>query len=207
MSVTKVYLIGGAPGVGKTTLGSALAARLGITSLSIDDLMTAAQAVTTPETHPDLHIMSTVPHLEYFTDRPVERLAADAEAQHAAVWPVVERVVRKHARWGAPIVIDGWHIRPERVVALGLDGVWAGWIIASPSVLEERERGNLGWMRGSTDPDRMLANFLGRSLWFNGMIEERVIDLGMDVLRQPGDASVEDLCDAVLRASGASKPA
>ncbi len=61
---TKVFLIGGAPGAGKTTLGSALAARLGITSLSIDDLKTAALAITTPETHPKLHVMRKEPALK-----------------------------------------------------------------------------------------------------------------------------------------------
>lgn len=104
---TKVFLIGGAPGAGKTTLGSALAARLGFTSLSIDDLLTAAQAVTTPESHPRLHFMRNKPYLEYFTNSSVEQLKADATLQHEAAWPLVKRVIRKHARGGSAIVIDG----------------------------------------------------------------------------------------------------
>jgi uridine kinase len=71
---TKVILIGGAPGTGKTTLGSALAVRLGTTSLSIDDLLTAAMAVTTPESHPGLHFKKGVPFQEYFTNSSLEQL-------------------------------------------------------------------------------------------------------------------------------------
>ena len=110
-----VFLIGGAPGVGKTTLGSALAARLGITSLSIDDLVIAAQAVTTPETHPGLHVMRKVPYLEYFTNSSVDQLKADATLQHEVTWSLGEQVVRRHAKWGPAIVIDGWYLRPSKV--------------------------------------------------------------------------------------------
>jgi Zeta toxin len=42
----KVILVGGCPGAGKTTLGRAIAARLGYASLTIDDLLGAARAIT-----------------------------------------------------------------------------------------------------------------------------------------------------------------
>jgi 2-phosphoglycerate kinase len=103
-----VFLIGGAPGVGKTTLGCALAAKLGIASVTIDDLMTVAQTVTTPETHPGLHIMRKAPHLEYFTDSSLSQLKADANVQHEATWPFVKSLILKRATWDpSPIVIDG----------------------------------------------------------------------------------------------------
>ena len=47
MGNAKVILIGGPPGAGKTTLGRAVAARLGVVSLTIDDLFLAAKAITT----------------------------------------------------------------------------------------------------------------------------------------------------------------
>lgn len=197
----KVILIGGPPGAGKTTLGTALAARLGITSLTIDHLQTAAMAITTPETHPGLHVMSKTPSLEYFTNSSVEQLKADATLQHEAVWPMVRQVVRKHIRANAPIVIDGWHMRPEWVAQLKLSNVWSGWIVVSPAVLEEREK-KLAWYQNSTNPERMLANFLARSLWYNSLIEEQARQYQMTILPQPGGNSVEQLCNMVLKALG-----
>ena len=194
---TKVFLIGGAPGAGKTTLGTALAARLGISSLTIDDLKTAALAITTPETHPELHIMRKVPSLEYFTNSTLEQLKADATAQHEAVWPMVEQVVRKHAAWGSPIVIDGWYIRPNWVAQLKLDNAWPGWIVASPEVLEKREK-DVAWYQNSTDPERMLKNFLARSLWYNDLIKEQATELKMSILPQTGGTSVDELISMVL---------
>ena len=176
----QVFLIGGAPGAGKSTLCSALATRLDVTSPSVDDLVTAAQAVTTPETHPGLHVMRRVPSVEYFTNSPVDQLKEDATLQHEATWPLVERVVRKHVAWGPGIVIDGWHMRPSMVAQLKLDNVWSGWIVASSAVLEERERKNSGWLKDSSDPRRMLENFLARSLWYNDLIRQQASEFQMN---------------------------
>jgi 2-phosphoglycerate kinase len=195
---TKVYLIGGAPGAGKSTLGLALGARLGIASLSVDDLVVAALAITTPETHPGLHVMRRVPFYEYVTDGSVEQLKLDATAQHEAVWPLVERVVRLHARGGRSIVIDGWFMRPSMVAPLDLDNVWSGWIVPSDRVLEEREARNEGFVRKSSNPKLMLENFLARSLWFNDLVRREATELQMNILPQPGETSVDELCQMVL---------
>ncbi len=111
-----------------------MAARLGIRSLTIDDLIIGAQAVTTPETHPDLHITGTVSYLDYFTNSPLEKLKADATSQHTAAWPIIERAIRKHATFGPGIVIDGWHLRPGRVSQLDLQNVRSVWLVTLPSV-------------------------------------------------------------------------
>ena len=64
MTQPRVFLIGGAPGAGKTTLGVALAARVGASSVTIDDLMTVARMATTPETHPDLYLFTGITYLQ-----------------------------------------------------------------------------------------------------------------------------------------------
>lgn len=205
-SSIQVLLIGGPPGAGKTTLGTALANRLGITSLSVDDLVVAAKAVTTPDTHPGLWALARAPVHEYFTDSSVERLVADATQRHEATWPMVEAVIRKHASTGGtPIVIDGWHLRPSQVAALSLDNVWSGWLAPAPEVLEQRERA-FGFHAGSADPERMLANFLARSHWHNRLIAEQATGFGMALLRQPGNVSVDDLCDRILDDLGPRLP-
>ncbi|MEJ2290378.1 MAG: hypothetical protein P8Y05_01530 [Deinococcales bacterium] len=204
----RVLLVGGPPGAGKTTLGAALSHRLRITSLTVDDLVVAARAITTPETHPGLWALSRVPVHEYFTDSSVEQLVADAAQRHEATWPMVRDVIRKHASaGGSPIVIDGWHVRPHQVAELGLDNVWSCWIAAAPEVLEQRERALLpGFLSGSSDPERMLANFLARSRWHNHLIEQQATELGLTVLHQSGDVTVDDLCDQVVEELGPRLP-
>jgi hypothetical protein len=78
--------------------------------------------------------------------------------------------------------------------------IWSGWIVISPSILVEREKKNLQWMQGSSDPERMLENFLARSLWYNDLIKEQASELDMNILLQTGDASVGDLGKMILEA-------
>jgi len=195
----KVMLVGGAPGIGKTTLGRALAARLETTSLSTDDLHAAAKAVTSPGSHPGIHVMARKPSVLYFTETPAEQLIADADAQHEAMWPAVEKVIRNHLAWGSPIVIDGWVLRPDWVAKLELgDRVGQVWLVADPGVLEARERANPEFFSNSPDPARMLENFLARSRWFNALVESQAAEQGAKVLRQNGQVPVEALCREAL---------
>jgi 2-phosphoglycerate kinase len=194
-----VFLIGGAPGAGKTTLGRALAYRLDATSLTADDLLTAAKAVTTPRSHPGLHIMAAVNSIEYFTTSSVDQLAADATVQHEAIWPAIEEVIRRRAASGPPIVIDGWFLQPKKVAELNLDGVISFWLVADPAVLQERERRNVGFFGRSANPEQMLQNFLERSFWYNDLIRRQATELGLHILHQDGHASVDALCAMAMK--------
>jgi len=113
MRERKVVLIGGTPAAGKSTLARELGRKLNVTAISIDDLFVAAKSVTTPKTHPGLHVMATGDYVTYYTSNRPETLIADATVQHEAIWPAVERVIRNHAAFGCPIVIEGWAMRPE----------------------------------------------------------------------------------------------
>ena len=167
--------------------------------MTIDDLMTVAKTATTPESHPGLYLYTGITHLEYFTTASVERLQADAERQHEAIWPFVRNLIAKHSNWtAAPIVIDGWHLRPHRMAELNQDRVEPVWLHIAPDVLEARERKNPSWTQNSTDPERMFRNFMARSLWYNDLIRREALRFGMHLLHQDGRTSVEALCDAVL---------
>lgn len=204
----RVILIGGPPGAGKTTLGAALGSKLGIASLTVDDLVVAAKAVTAPVTHPGLWAMGQASWLEYFTFSSVEDLKADATLRHEAAWPMAKTVIQKHASGeGTPIVIDGWHLRPSYVATLDLDTVWPSYIVPEPAVLEARERALVPEVYGrAPDPERMLANFLARSHWFNALVEGQAAELGMQVLRRGGNVTVDELCGQVLDAMGPRSP-
>jgi hypothetical protein len=159
----------------------------------------AAKAVTTPTSHPGLHVMTAVNSIEYFTTRSRDQLIADATVQHEATWPALEKVIREHAGWGPAIVIDGWFLRPRNVEELDLDGVISFWLVADPAVLEERERKNVEFFGQSTNPQQMLQNFLARSLWYNELMREQATALGLPVLHQDGHASVDALCAMAMQ--------
>lgn len=205
MSIPKVVLIGGCPGAGKTTLGRAIAGKLGYASLTIDDLVNAARAVTTSQSHPGLHVTNKPNFVDYFTNSPVEQLIADATLQHQAIWPAVERTIRNHATWGTPIVIDGFHLRPEWTRDLHIDNVSAHWLVVDAAVLEERERRNTEFFGSSSNPQQMFERFLARSLWCNDLVATQAASTGDQVLRQDGSRAVDHLC-RLIEAQLASPP-
>jgi 2-phosphoglycerate kinase len=196
---TTVFLVGGPPGGGKTTLARHLGHRLDFASLTIDELRTASLALTTTETHPDLHRVGLPNHIKYFTHTSPAEMVSDALAQHVALWPAIRSVIRKHARWGPGIIIDGWHLIPEKVAELDASNIVAVWLDVDRSILEERERAVWDFYATSDDPDRMFANFLARSVRWNDLISQQADDLGMTVIRQDGTRTPADLCNEILK--------
>ena len=97
MSMPRVILIGGAPLTGKTTVAVRLASRLGYACISTDDIGTALTAITTPQTHPDLHPESGQPYREYLVRRSVADLVGDLDRHHRAMWPAVIKIAAGHA--------------------------------------------------------------------------------------------------------------
>jgi 2-phosphoglycerate kinase len=185
-----VVLIGGAPGSGKTTLGRAIAARLGFGSLTGDDLATAARVVTTPTSHPDLHLTGGEDHRTYFNDTPPEKLIRDAEAQERAMVPVIDAVVRSHLGSLAPVVIDWWLLAPAQEV-VHRRGVASIWLYTDPAHLWSRERKNTAFTAGSSDPEKMLSSFMERSLWRNELIREAAEERSLPVLTVDEDSEPE----------------
>ena len=202
MSDPTVVLIGGPPGAGKTTTGRVLAARLGWTSLTVDDLMVAVRAVTSPESHPALFPMRRAGgHIAYFTDAPPERLITDALALEELAWPMVAAVVRRHLAEAAPVVVDWWLLRPAAIDELAADGVAAIFLHPDADLLWERERRNT-WNADSRDPERMLANFMHRSRWRNELVSAEAAELGMPVLDIRAGETVDSVVDRALAALG-----
>jgi len=115
LDVPLVILIGGAVGVGKSTIATHLAHRLGIVRVVATDgsIREVMRAMLSPELMPALHVSS------FETDRAVreptrrsDALVAGFREQTQAVSVGIEAMIKRSVTEGTSIVIEGVHVVP-----------------------------------------------------------------------------------------------
>jgi hypothetical protein len=167
----RVILVGGAPMSGKSTVARVLAERRRYALIATDDLGAAVRADRAARSA----LASPPPedHREYYVVRSVDQLWQEALVGHQALAPAIDAVVRMHATWAQPAIIEGWALLPERLGHLAPE-VAAVWLLAGRDLLEARVRADTAFWAGASDTEAMITKFVARSLRFN----EQLCDAG-----------------------------
>jgi 2-phosphoglycerate kinase len=143
-----VVLIGGTTGVGKSTLASMLAARLGITRLIATDVIRQVlRAFFTHEAMPTVHFSAfEAGGLEGYRD----------QADHVCTG--VAAIVERAADEAKPLLVEGVHVLPG-----ALDGDLRARCVVVEAILvvpdAELHRGHFTHRRGARPPERYLRRF------------------------------------------------
>jgi 2-phosphoglycerate kinase len=196
----KLILIGGAPCIGKTTVSRLIASRLNYACLSTDDLLKAITSVTTPKTHPNFHFMAGWTMQEYYVHHTVDELIFHTLERLKTFRLAIEGVIKSHVAREIPVVIEGWGLWPEEIKNLDLTNVGMVWLVADEVLLDKRIRNIKPLYEGASDEEKMIQNYVGRSIWYNSQAIEAVGRLGIQSIKVSDDLSAEDLSDALLDA-------
>lgn len=143
-----VVLIGGTTGVGKSTLATMLAARLGITRLIATDVIRQVlRAFFTQEAMPTVHFSAfEAGGLDGYRE----------QAEHVGTG--VEAIVERAADESKPVLVEGVHVVPG---AIGRD-LRARCVVVEALVVvpdPELHRGHFTHRRGARPPERYLRRF------------------------------------------------
>ncbi|MCP4713321.1 MAG: cytidylate kinase-like family protein [Planctomycetes bacterium] len=179
--------------VGKTLVGRKLAARLEWGCVSTDDLVDGILAVTTEQTHPQLHLLEQKDHRKYFVTRSVARMVADVEYRNDGLWPAMKKVIVKHAEWAPPVVLEGWHLMPEKVAQLGLPGILSLWLVADDEVLRQRVMEQSASFEQTSMAEELVRKFIDRSIALNESIREASEASGLAVVKVGQLETVEEV--------------
>ena len=131
----QVLLIGGASGVGKTSVSYRLGQRFGVGLTEIDDFQIVLERLTTPEQQPVLHFFRTHPD-EWRRMSEEERLAF-AISYAGVMAEALELVIANHLESGTPIVLEGDFILPALAARETYDGAPAAGRVRAVFLYEE----------------------------------------------------------------------
>jgi 2-phosphoglycerate kinase len=160
-----VLLIGGASGVGKSSVSYRLARHFDIGITEVDDLFIALECLTTPEQQPVLHYWRTNPEAASLTTEGIVEL-------HTAVCrvlsPAIAAVIANHVQTHTPIVLDGDYLLPElltwqeedtRKTMERVKGVWLyepdaaqiahNYALREPHEGDQSDRAHVSWLFGN----------------------------------------------------------
>jgi 2-phosphoglycerate kinase len=143
-----VVLIGGTTGVGKSTIATMLAARLGITRvIATDVIRQVLRAFFTHEAMPTVHHSA-------FEAGGLAGFREQAEHVGTGVAAIVERAANE----SKPVMVEGVHVVPG-----ALDGSLRERCVVAEALLvvadPELHRGHFGHRRGERPPERYLGSF------------------------------------------------
>lgn len=149
LDVPLVILIGGSTGVGKSTIATQLAARLGIVRVvATDAIREVMRSMLSPELMPTLHTSSFQADtaLRELPSKSADALILGFREQTAAVSVGINALIERAAIEGTSIIIEGAHVVPG-FFDLGLYGER---IVAVPFIV------------GIDDEERHLSHFAAR---------------------------------------------
>ena len=108
----QVLLIGGASGVGKTSVSYRVAQHFGVGITEVDDFQVILERMTTPEQQPILHYWRTHPDPGSLS---AEQIVEHTIAVGQVMLPALEAVIANHLESQAPVVLDGDYILPALI--------------------------------------------------------------------------------------------
>ncbi len=196
--MSKVFLIGGPPFVGKSSVARCIAGRFGYSCICTDDIAKAIRAVTTVQTHPGLHLVDDANYQDYFTKSSVETLIEHSRRSHEIIWPGLEKIIRAHSTWDDPLVMEGYALWPQQVMAADFISTRAVWLTCDDKLLETRIRTQTSFFRGAADEKKLRTNMLRRSSRYNELVSKSAIACGATLIKIEVGHSVEDVADMCM---------
>jgi 2-phosphoglycerate kinase len=186
-----VVLIGGTTGVGKSTLATMLAARLGITRVIATDVVRQVlRAFFTHEAMPTVHHSA-------FEAGGIGGYREQAEHVGTGIAAIVQRAAEE----SKPVVVEGVHVVPGT-----LDGALRDRCLVAEAMLvvsdEDLHRGHFGHRRGERPPERYLRSF-DEIRELQAHLADRAVAEGVEVIENDNvDEALGRLMQVVLDTVG-----
>ena len=197
----QVLLLGGASGVGKTSVSYRLAHRYGVGLTEIDDFQVILERMTTPDQYPELHFFRTRPDEWRRMDE--EQRLAHAIRYAEAMACALELVIANHLD-STPIVLEGDFLLPSLAVQPAYDGIPATGRVQALFLYEDEEQIGRNYLAREGRPQSGRA----RASWrYSEWLRREAERLGVPTIpARPWDTVLERACAALPPVAAATRP-
>ena len=159
-----VYLIGGCPLSGKTTVSMQLASYLQTMYCSTDDISEIFQIAS------KISFMHDLGYKEYYQSYSLDKLIGGTKVHHGMIQSSLNRLIEIHTQWSASMLMEGWALYPEHYHSIPYTKVKRIWLIAQPEIIRERLLHRHLFDDNSND---VFEKYFQRTLWHNRYIFEQ----------------------------------
>ncbi|MBN9388776.1 MAG: hypothetical protein J0I20_12040 [Chloroflexi bacterium] len=191
----QVLLLGGASGVGKTSVSYRLARHFGAGLTEVDDFQVILEKLTTPEQLPLLHFWRTHP-AEYNRMTETARLDHFIRVCQEIFGPALEAVIANHLETSTPVVLEGDFILPALATLPQYEEITANGQVKALFICEEDETQivrNFGLREGTEQKDRARSSWL-----FSEWLQQECARLNVPVVpARPWDSVFERALAAI----------
>lgn len=190
-----ILLIGGASGVGKSSVSYRAARHFGVGIVEVDDFQVVLELLTTPETQPAFHFWRTHPDPGSLT---AEEIVQQAIAYGQAMMPALEAVIANHLETARPTVIEGDFILPA-LAALSQFGQYANNGRVRGVFIDEQDEAQIAANYLAREPENGPQEKRARVSWlYNRWLKQEAGRLGLLSLpARPWDTLFERLVEAL----------
>lgn len=191
--VEALFWIGGAPCSGKSSVSRQLAGQYQLDVYHCDNHFGRQLKAADPQTQPTLYRLNEMTWDQIFS-RPAAVLLPEEVKIYRELFPTILEEVRRRASAG-PLLVEGAALLPQQIDPLRSTAGQVVYLVPTPA-FQRRTYAARAWrhkiLAECRDPERALANWMGRDEAFARWVAAQAQSRGMGVLRVSGARTVEE---------------
>ena len=186
-----LYMIGGSPCSGKSTIASLLARQYQLLHIKLDDLVEEMMSQASADSQPICLLRQ---------DRNPEEMADEEWRFYEEIFPYVKSYLIKNQ--DTPLLVEGAGLLPHLVKELECPA--SSYLCLTPTAdFQKKHYRQREWvpyvLEGTTNPEKAFENWMQRDILFAQMVRQEAVLLGYPSLITDGSQSENQTAEEVAR--------
>ncbi len=194
-----LYMIGGSPCSGKSTLASLLARKYDLLHIKLDDLVDEMMSQASVDSRP-ICLLRQDRNPEQIWMRNPEEMADEEWHFYEEIFPYVKSYLIKNQ--DRPLLVEGAGLLPHLVKELEWPA--SSYLCLTPTAdFQKKHYKQREWvpyvLEGTTNPEQAFENWMQRDILFAQMVRKEAMELGYPSLIADGSQSEKQTVEEVAR--------